>query len=202
MRVSYRSIAKILARGMPIEGQEYSDKIEEYIRILKRMPNENQQALKASFIFSCLAPKRDQQDLFQELVAVTLTELARYNGRIKDVEAFCYTVAQHKWKTLYRNKKRRLKVLNGGFISLNTPVQNVDGKERELQDSIAGEIEFESELISKVDCKAVLDKIPDRIRAIAEKRLLHGETLSSSEFNILWRYRKQNRDKIRELLKA
>jgi len=98
MDVSYRSIAKLLARGMPIDGQDYSDMIEAYIKSIEAMPPEHQHTLSASYIFSSLARTYERQDLFQELVAYTLSELAKYDGRIKDLaQAYirCYPEEPH-----------------------------------------------------------------------------------------------------------
>ena len=202
MDVSYRSIAKLLAHGIPVDGQDYSDMIEAYIKSIEAMPPEHQHTLSASYIFSSLARTYERQDLFQELVAYTLTELAKYDGRIKDLEAFCYTVAKHKWGDWWKQKKRRKRILNGGFLSLNQLVRDCDSQEIELHETIAGEVEFESNLNSELDSQAVLNSLPDRVRTIAEKRLLNCEKLSSSECNILWRYAKQSGDTIRELLRA
>ena len=35
MNVDYRQIAKVLVSGMPLEGQEYSSKVEEYIKAIE-----------------------------------------------------------------------------------------------------------------------------------------------------------------------
>ncbi len=202
MDVSYRSIAKLLARGMPIDRQDYSDIIEGYIKSIEAMPPEQQTALKASYIFSNLSREYERQDLFQELVAYTLDELAKYEGRIADLEGFCYTVARHKWGDWWKKKKRRKGILNGGFLSLNELVQNDDGQEVELQELIAGEIEFESKLNSELDSQAILNTLPDKVKAIVMKKLIGRERLSSSEHNTLWRYTKQNGDAIREAIKT
>lgn len=207
MDVSYRQIAKRLAQGMPVEGQDYSDIIEGYIRSIEAMPVEQQAALKASFIFSSMAPKDERQDLFQALVEQCLTELAKFDGQIKDPEAYCYTVARHRRWDFWKQSKRRTKILNGGFISLEEPVQNGDGQEVELKELIADDLDLESEINSQLDCQAVLDTMPDEFSAIVVKRLDYKKQnrdskLSSSEVNKLWRYVNQNGDKIREAIRA
>ena len=57
MDVSYRSIVKLLARGMPIGGQDYSDIIEGYIKSIEAMLPEQQSTLKSAYIFSRKAPE-------------------------------------------------------------------------------------------------------------------------------------------------
>ena len=201
MEVSYRRIAKLLARGMPIEGQEYIDIIEGYINSIEAMPNEHKQTLRASYIFSCLAPRDDRQDLFQELVAYTLTQLAKYDGRIKDVEAFSYTVARHKWGDWWKQKKRRRQILNGGFISLNKLTTDNDGEQIELQDLIADDLGLESELESKLDSQALLSSLPNKIKAIVVKRL-NRQTPTNHQYQMLARYREENECAIRAQLRA
>ena len=210
MDVSYRSIARLLARGMPVEGQEYSEVIESLTKSIKAMPVEQQSPLKAAYIFSSLAPREERQDLFQTLVEQCLTELAKYDGHIKDLEAFCYTVARHKWGDKWKQKKNRAKILNGGFVSLNKVVpsthQDGDIPEVELHELLAGKLEWttirptnlESEINSELDSQAALDTLPDRVKAIVIKKLLDSGRISSSECNILHRHIKQNGHKIRE----
>ncbi|MBA7559795.1 hypothetical protein ES708_01410 [subsurface metagenome] len=207
MDVSCRQIAKVLARGMPVEGEEYSQIIEGYIKTLEALPDEQLQALRASYIFSGQAPQEERQDLFQELVSHTLTALSSYDSHITDLEAFCYTVAKHKWNDFWDKKKRRKEILNGGFVSLNEPVQTREKEEIDLQELIAGEVKSESKLISELNAQAVFSTLPDKIKAIVQKRLdnkrqKRGRTISSAECTMLWRYAKQNGDKIRELITA
>jgi len=207
MDISYRQIAKMLARGMPIEGQEYSELIESYIKSIEAMPLEQRSTLRASYIFSCKAPREERQDLFQELVSHSLTQLAKCDKRIKNIEAFCYRIAQRRWKDLRVQKRRRLEILNGGFLSLNVTVSDSEYGDIELQDTIAGETDFESELNSELDSQAVWDSLPDNVKPIVEKRLDFGKqnrgyTIKHSELKKIWRYAKKNEDAIREALRA
>ena len=205
MNVDYRQIAKVLVSGMPLEGQEYSSKVEEYIKVIETMPVKHQQALRASYIFGSMAPAEERQDLFQDLVDHVLTKLAKRNGQVKDLEAFCYTVAKHKWGDWWRQKKRRRQILNGGFISLDERLENGDREEIELHKLIPGEAGFQDRINSKLDSLAVLNTLPDRVKAIVLKRLdykkpKNGNKVSSSECNTLWRYARQNEKRIRALL--
>jgi len=201
MKIYYRGIAKLLAKDMPLEGQDYRAKIEEYIKSIKTMPKAQQSALGAAYIFSDMLRGYNRQDLFQELVAHILTVLAKRKGSIKSIDGFCYKVARNKWNDKLKQRDKRKKLLNGGFISLNRPVINSDDdREKELQDLLAGEVEFERKLNSKLDSQAVLDSLPDRVKAIVIKKLIDKERLSSSECNILHRHTKKHGQKIREAL--
>jgi len=199
MDVSYRSIAKLLARGMPIDGQDYSDIIEGYIKSIEAMPPEQQSTLKSAYIFSRKAPEAERQDLFQHLVAHGLAVLASWPKPILNTAGFCYGVARNEWKFWTRKRKGRLKILGGGFLSLNEPVRDSLDGDIELQDAIAGEVEFESKLNSELDCQAVLNTLPDRLKTILAKRL-NGYTISSADQKALSRYIKKNGDTIRELI--
>jgi len=201
MKINYRSIAKLLAKDMPIDGQEYRVKIEEYIKAIKAMPKAQQSALGAAYIFSDMLRGYERQDLFQELVAHILTVMAKRKGSIESIDGFCYKVARNKWKDKWLQQENRKEITNGDFSSLNRPVIDSDnGREEELQELLAGEVEFERKLNSKLDSQAVLDSLPDRVKAIVIKKLIDKERLSSSECNILHRHTKNHGQKIREAL--
>jgi len=201
MRINYRGIAKLLTKDMPLDGQDYTVKVEEYIKSIKAMPKTQQSALSAAYIFSDMLRGYNRQDLFQEIVAHILTVLAKRKGTIKSIDGFCYKVARNKWKDKWLQQTNRNEILNGDFISLNRPVINSDdGQEKDLQDLLAGEVEFERKLNSKLDSQAVLDSLPDRVKAIVIKKLIDKERLSSSECNILHRHTKKHGQKIREAL--
>jgi len=65
MNVSYRQIAKVLAKGMQLGGQDYSDKVEEYIKSIEAMPVEQRATLSAAYIFSCKVPKEEREDILK-----------------------------------------------------------------------------------------------------------------------------------------
>lgn len=202
MNVSYRSIAKVLAQGMPVDGQEYSTIIEDYIRSIEAMPLEQQATLSAAYIFSRKAPFEERQDLFQHLVAHVLGLLSKWPDPIKDMAGFCYVVSRHEWMRVTRERKRHSRMLNGGFISLEEPIRDSLDGGIELKDTIASDLDLESELNSELDCQAVMNTLPDRVKAIVNKRLLGGQKLSNREYERLARYREENEKAIRELIRA
>jgi len=206
MKISYRTLAKVLAYDMPLDDQEYSDIIEWYIKSIEAMPPKHQETLKAAYVFSRKAPKEDWQDLFQHFVAHGLKILNQWPKPIKDIAGFCYVVVRNEWKRVTRERKRHIRMLNGGFVSLNKIVPSAhpdgDSREVELQELIADDLDLESELNSELDSQAVLDTLPDRVKAIVKKRLLGGEKISNREYERLARYREENGKAIRELIRA
>ena len=201
MQFSYRQIAKVLAHGMQLDGQEYSELIESYIKSIEAMPLEQRAALQAAYIFASKTHRDERQDVFQTIVAYTLTELAKYDGRVKDTEGFCYTVARHRWGDWWKQRKNRNHILNGGFISLNALATDGDKEIRELHEFIADDLNIESEVNSEIAYHEALNTLPDRVKAIVVKRLNY-QKLSTHEYEILARYREENEKAIRELLTA
>lgn len=200
MNVNCRDIAKVLLQGMPIEGEDYINKLNEYVETIEAMPVEQLQVLRASYIFSRMARRDERQDLFQALVSNGLDYLAKYEGRIRDVERFCYTVAQHKWRDFWLKNKRHKLMLNGGWISLNEVVRAPSGEEIERQELVTSEVDFETRIVLKLDSQAVLNALPYRVKKSAIKKL-NGQKLSSHDYERLARYREQN-DTIQEVLRA
>ena len=215
MKVSYRRIARKLVWDMPaFSPEEFASKVDDYTEAIEAMPKEAQATLKAAYIINSIAPKEDQEDLFQELVSHILTVLARYKTPIRDIDGFCYKVANRKYQTWLRDKRNRKRLLDGGFLSLDEPVKALNGEVVELHETVAGKLEWtdirpfnlESEISSELDCQAVLDTMPDRVRDLVIKRLDYkkkvGHHISHSDSKMLWRYVQKNGDKIREALRA
>ncbi|MBA7519036.1 hypothetical protein ES705_11110 [subsurface metagenome] len=213
MEVSYRTLAKALAYDMPLDGQEYSDLIEWYIKSIEAMPSNHQETLRAAYVFSRKAPKEDWRDLFQHFVAHGLEILNQWPEPIRDIAAFCYVVVRNEWKRVTRERKRHIRMLKGGVVSLNKIVPSAypdgDGREVELQELLAGKLEWttrldyslEREITSTLGSQAVLETLPDGVKAIVKKRLLSGK-LSGHEYERLARYREENGKAIRELITA
>lgn len=200
MEVSYRSIAKLLARGMPLEGQDYSAKVESYIKSIEAMPVEQQATLKASYIFSRKAPREERQDLFQDLVSSCLTVLATKTP-IRDPDPFCYKTVRLAWLDRTRYRNRPIEKLAREAYRLNSSVIDSNGQETELQELIAGEVDFEHKLNSELDSQAVLDTLPDRVKKVAVKRL-SGLDVSNADYKAAKRYTTKHEKTIREALRA
>ena len=45
IQVTYRDIAKMLSSALPVEGEEFGDKVEEYLETIKALPREAKLAL-------------------------------------------------------------------------------------------------------------------------------------------------------------
>jgi len=68
MRVTYRQIARILVRGLPLADDEIAGKVEEYTRAIEAMPEEARVALKAGYVFSSKVPPDEREDAFHDFV--------------------------------------------------------------------------------------------------------------------------------------
>lgn len=203
MKVSYRSIAKLLTYGMPLDGQDYKVKIESCIKSIEAMPVEQQATLKASYIFSRKPhglPIEERRDLFQDLVSSCLTVLATKRP-IRDPEPFCYKTVRLAWLDRRRYSNRPIETLTREAHRLNSPVIDSNGQETELQELIAGEVEFERKLNSELDSQAVLNALPDRVKDVAIKRL-SGLDVSNADYKAAKRYITKHQNSIREALKA
>lgn len=189
MRVTYRQIAKVLVRGLPLNNNEVASKVEEYIRVIEAMPEKARLALQSAYIFASKVPPDEREDMFLELFGQVLkafnhqkikTQIARVN------ETFAYKVARCDWLTWYRDCKRHQPHWAG---SLNEVTTDEDGHEVELIDTMVGEAHFEDETVAKLDAQRIWDSLPDTIKPIIKKRL-RGETLTNAEKCKLHRYRK------------
>ncbi len=85
--ITYRHIAKMLASALPVEGQEFGLKVEQYLDTIKRLPQEAKTALKSAYIFSRKVPREEREDLFQDIV------LAVLKVKTKD-EQLAYAIAR------------------------------------------------------------------------------------------------------------
>lgn len=177
VNVSYRDIAKMLVKAMPLKGQEFGNKVNEYTDIIKAMPTEAKVALKSAYIFSAKVPREEREDMFQDLCLAVL-EL-----RTKD-EKLGYTVARCDWKNWWSKYKIRQ------HYSLNSIVKDEEGNEIELAELIVGEAEFELKMDSKIDAERIWDKLPKLIKSIVQRRLL-GYALNNTERQRLSRYVRQ-----------
>ena len=62
LQVTYRDIAKMLASALPIEGAEFSAKVEENLEAIKALTSKAKTALKVAYIFSRKAPREERAD--------------------------------------------------------------------------------------------------------------------------------------------
>ena len=106
----------MLVKAMPLEGQDYADKINEYLGIIKAMPQTAKVALKSAYIFSRKVPREEREDLFQDLT------LAILKARTKD-ERLAYTIARCDWRNWWAKYSIRQ------HYSLDSVVEDDEGNQ-------------------------------------------------------------------------
>ena len=169
--ITYRNIAIMLVKAMPVEDQEFSDKVNEYFNIILKMPQHAKVALRSAFIFSQKVPREERQDLFQDIA------LAILKARTKD-ERLAYAIARCDWRDWWRKYKIRQ------HYSLDTVTEDSEGNPVTLGELIIGECEFEFKYDGKIDAERIWHKLPDKIKPIVQNRLL-GQALTHTERNTL-----------------
>ena len=172
--ITYRDIAKMLIKAMPIEGQEFTDKVNEYLDIIKAMPKEAKVALRSAYIFSRKVPREEREDLFQELCLTVL------KAKTKD-EKLGYAIARCDWRDWWAKYTIRQ------HYSLDAVVEDDSGNPITLAELIVGEVEFEFKLDGKIEAERIWNKLPELIKPIIQKRLL-SNPLNATERQRLSRY--------------
>ncbi|HUT68172.1 MAG TPA: hypothetical protein VMW86_06445 [Dehalococcoidales bacterium] len=86
-KVTYRNISKMLSSALPVEGEDFREKVEVNLKTIKSLSTEAKNALKMAYIFSRKVPRQEREDLFQELA------LAVLKARTKD-EKLAYAIAR------------------------------------------------------------------------------------------------------------
>lgn len=159
IRVSYRNIAKMLATALPIEGEEISAKVEEYLNTIKRLPIEAKVALRSAYIFSRKVPYQEREDLFQELM------LAIFKAKTKD-EKLAYAIARCDWRNWWAKYSIRQ------HYSLDSVTEDDEGNPVTLSELIVGEAEFEFKMDGKIEAERIWNKLPENIKPLVQRRLL------------------------------
>ncbi len=156
--LEYRDIAKMLAKALPVEGEAYQGKVEEYLEAIKALPIEAKNALKAAYIFGSKVPREEREDLFQDLA------LACLKAKAKDVK-LAYAIARCDWLNWWSKYKIRQ------HTSLDNVVDDNQGHATTLAELLVGETEFEIKMDGKLDGERLWDKLPDDIKPLIAKRL-------------------------------
>ncbi len=172
--ITYRRIAIMLVKAMPVEDIEFTQKVNEYVKVIKAMPKEHKIALRSAYIFSQKVPKQEREDLFQEL-ALTLLK-----HKTKD-ERLAYAIARCDWRNWWQKYKVRQ------HYSLDLVIDTDNGDPVTLGERLVGEVEFEHKMDGKIDGDRLWQKLPDTIKAIVQKRLL-GKALNNTERSQLNRW--------------
>ncbi len=169
--ITYRHIAKMMASALPVEGQEFGHKVEQYLATIKVLPQEAKVALKSAYIFSRKVPREEREDLFQDIA------LAVLKIRTKD-ERLGYAIARCDWQDFWKRYKIRQ------HYSLDSVVDDDEGNPVTLGELLVGETEFERKINGKLDAERIFDSLPSHIQPLIEKRLM-GYTLNKTERNTL-----------------
>ena len=180
--ITYRHIAKMLASALPVEGQEFGHKVEQYLETIKRLPQEAKTALKSAYIFSRKVPREERQDVFQDIT------LAVLKVKTKD-ERLAYAIARCDWIDFWKAYKIRQ------HYSLDSIVDDTEGNPVTLGELLVGETEFERKMDGKMDAERIYDSLPINIQPIIDKRLI-GKALNQTERKRLNRYVKAEGYKI------
>lgn len=158
LNVTYRNIAKMLTSSLPVDGQEYSHKVEEYLQIIKSLPQAQKIALKSAYIFSRKVPKFEREDLFQDLTLELL------KAQITD-ERLAYTVARCDWQDWWKRYTIRQ------HYSLDKTVMDAEGNQVPFSELLVGEIEWERKIDGDLDGLALWEKLPKWVQELVNKRL-------------------------------
>ena len=179
-----RSIAKMLASALQVDGEEFTEHVESYLDEINKLPADARRALKYAFIFSRKAPQQEREDLYQEL-AIKLLELRPQDDKL------AYAVARCDWKDWWKAFKMRS---NYNWESIERISDAEDGEDygqdaidRQMYHSaiLDGQVEIER----KTDADILWNLLPKPIQAIVNKRL-EGHALKTSERVMMCRYMK------------
>jgi len=181
IQVEFRTVAKFLAKGIPVEGEDFRTVVEETLLAIKKLTPELKTAMKAAYVFASKVPREEREDFFQELI------LALLQRSTKD-EKLAYAIARFDWIDWWRKFTVKRHFFAG---SLQDTVEDESGSEVMLAELIVGECEFERKLDGDLDGKALWARLPKPIQALVQKRLL-GRALNSTERSQLRRFAKAN----------
>jgi len=172
--ITYRHVAKMIASALPVEGQEFGLKVEQYLKVIMAMPTEQKNALKFAYIFSRKVPREEREDMFQDIA------LAIFKAKAKDTK-LAYAIARCDWVDFWKRYKIRQ------HYSLDSVVDDTEGNPTTLAELIVGETEFEFKMNGKMDAERIWDKLPALIKPLITKRL-SGKGLNNTERSQLNRY--------------
>lgn len=175
--ITYRDIAIMLVKVMPVEGEEFSDKVEEYLKIIKALPTTAKLALRSAYIFGSKVPRQEREDLFQDIA------LAILKAQVED-ERLAYAIARCDWKDWWKKYTIRQ------HYSLDSVTENGDGDPVTLGELIVGEAEFERKMNGKLDAQIIWQKLPGYIKPIIQTRLL-GKAVNQTDRQRLNRWIKK-----------
>lgn len=167
IKVEYRDIAKMLCAALPVDSQEFANKVNNYTAIIKALPAAAKLALRSAYIFSRKVPREEREDLFQDIA------LAVLKAHATD-ERLAYAIARCDWKNWWAKYKIRQ------HYSLDSVVDDGEGNKVSFGELLVGEVEFERKLNGDMDGKALYSALPSWIKSIVDKRLI-GKSITGGE---------------------
>jgi hypothetical protein len=169
--VTCRHVAIMMASALPIEGEDFRNRVEANLEAIKSLPVEQKTALKMAYIFSRKVPRQEREDLFQD-IAIKLFEANTSEQRL------AYAIARCDWRDWWKKYKIRQ------HYSIDSVTEDEDGNPATLGELIVGESEFELKMDGKLEAQKIWHKLPDKIKPIVQNRLL-GQALTHQERNTL-----------------
>jgi len=134
---------------------------------------------------------QDREDLRQDII-LRLAEVASNNGHKPFTEASMVRVASYVAMEYWHNVKRQPTIL-----SLNEEIDDGEGNSIELYQTIADDKAID--LDAWLDAKAWLNSCPNRLIAIADKKV-KGKPLDKKDQKYLERYRQKELAKCQKAL--
>ena len=173
IKVTFRTIAKMLCSALPVEGEDLGEHVNNTVDTIQQLSTEAKNALKSAYVFSRKVPRQEREDLFQELA------LALLKARTKD-EKLAYAIARCDWINWWKKYKIRQ------HYSLDSVIEDEEGNPTTMAELLIGEVDFERKIDGKIDAETIwrkLDNFPN-IKRLVTLRLL-GQTLNHQERNTL-----------------
>lgn len=162
--ITYRDIAKMLVKALPVEGEDFTTKVNEYLEVIKALPKSAKIALKSAYVFSAKVPREEREDLFQDIALTLLTNKT-------DSERLAYSIARCDWKDWWKKYKIRQ------HFSLDTVVNDSEGNKVTMGDLVVGESEFELKMNGKLDAQRIWNILPAKLKKVVQAKLL-GQMVS------------------------
>jgi hypothetical protein len=119
---------------------------------------------------------QDRDDLLQEF-SIALLEVKPRQANL------AYAICRNQLVNWHRHSSYVSKHEIG---SLNWTVEDEDGEEVEAIELVAGEVEFEYKLASRIDANTLFQKLPPRIKRIVARRLLGIKIKHSDVVAMRW----------------
>lgn len=171
IRVTFRQVAIMLAKALPLQGGEFRLKVEEFTKTIQGMSKESKVALRSAYVFSQKVPKQEREDLFQELF------LTLWSARVGD-ERLAYTVARCDWMNWWKAFAFRQ------HYSLDSVVEDAKGNKASYGELLVGECEFERYIDGKIDGERLYETLPYWVKSLVNKRL-EGKPIRWQERKLL-----------------